>query len=189
MLAMNDAESDNKGEKMKVVGSIIWVLFSIAILVGGVMGLFVPLDVFASLVFLLPIFLIAGGIGSLVAAFGMQKNGASFILADGLLSIIFGIIFIIGGLETTSLVVIYYIGFMVIFKGILGLGCAFEFKRLNLNWIFVLVFSLLNIIIAFVFIIYPRIGGITIGVIVSLLILFFGLASFVGWFEGRKLFR
>ncbi|WP_455939926.1 HdeD family acid-resistance protein [Helicobacter fennelliae] len=174
---------------MKTFGSILWVLFSVMTIVAGVIGCFTPMETFLSFVFLLPVFLIVGGISNVIYYFNIKSiSGANFVLLDGLLSIVFALVFIFGGLEFTSLTFVYFVAFMTLFKGILGIGYAFEVKKIGLDWVWILILGILNIIIALLFIANPKIAGLTIGVLIALFVLFFGLASLFGWWGSKKFF-
>lgn len=175
---------------MKILGSIVWIVFSVLMIVGGIIGLVTPLETFASLIFLLPIFLFVGGIGSVLHYINVRHTGgAGFILADGLMSIAFAIIFYMSPMGFTSMFVVTFVAFMTMFKGILGLGYAFELKKLGVSWVLALIVSILNVIIAVVFIVFPIIGGITMGVMIALLVLFFGLASLALWFSNKEILK
>lgn len=146
---------------MKAIGRAIWLLFSVVTIAVSVLCLFVFLEIlpiseslFYLSIFLLIIFLPVGEIGMVITAFGMQKNKARLItFVDGLLSIVFVVIMVTPIVPFLRYILGDIIGYclILIVKGILGLSCAFVFKRLNLNWIPMLIFSFLILIGSFIF--------------------------------------
>ncbi len=173
---------------MQTFVSALWLIFSVILLVTGLLGCFIPLEVFASFVIFLPFLLLISGICGLFYYLSIRQiAGANFILFDAILNLLFALIFIASGIEFTSEVVVFYVAFMCMFKGILGLSYMFELKKAGFGeWAFVLVVSLLNIIISVIFIIYPQIGGITIGFMISFLVFFFALINLLAFFGIKK---
>ena len=176
---------------MQVFGSIIWVLFSVMIIVGGVVGCFTPLEVVASLAFLLPIFLCVGGVADILYYFRVREfAGARALLFSGIFNLLLAIIFFSMGVESTSATIVYFVAFLAMFRGMLAFVSAFDLRQLHTGafWV-VLLLGVLNIAVAMIFIAFPAIGGITIGIMVSLFIVLFGIASLLGWWSARTLFR
>ena len=175
---------------MKTLSSILWLIFSLLTIVVGIGGLLIPLEVFASLIVFLPWLLLFGAIVNVIYYFDLKKKGAgsmNLLLIDALLRFLFALIFFASGIAFTSLTVVAFIAFMAMFKGILGISYAFELKKQGLNWIWVLISSILSIIISVFFIIFPQIGGFTIGFMFAFMVLWFGMVSLFSWFEFRKL--
>lgn len=171
--------------------SILWLIFSIIMLVGGFVGCFIPLEVFASFVIFLPFVLIISGLCGIFYYFSVKEfSGANFILLDAILNLLFALIFLASGVEFTSLSVVMIVAFMALFKGILGLFYTFKFKRSGFSeWSWMLVVSILNIFVAVIFILYPQIGGITIGFMISFLVFFFALVNIFAFISIKKFFN
>lgn len=176
---------------MRIFGSVIWILFSAFIIVGGVVGCFTPLETLASFAILLPILLLIGGISECVYYFRIKNfNGSRILLLDGILSLLFAIIFFVSGVEFTSITLVYFVAFIVMFRGILALSYAFDMRTAQISsWGWILLFGILNILISMIFVIFPQIGGITIGIMISVLIILFGIALLLGWWSVLKIFR
>lgn len=173
---------------MQTFVSALWLIFSVILLVAGLLGCFIPLEVFASFIIFLPYLLLISGICGVFYYLSIRQiSGASFVLFDALLNLLFAIIFIASGVAFTSLTVVAFVAFMCMFKGILGLSYMFELKKAGFGeWAFVLVVSLLNIFVSVIFIIYPQIGGITIGFMISFLVFFFALINLLAFFGIKK---
>lgn len=174
---------------MEIFASILWIIFSFLMIVSGILGLFTPFEVLLSFSFFLPIALIIGGVSGIFYYFSNKEYPwASLLLMDAIFNLLFAVIFIAGGVEFTSEVVIYFVAFMVLFRGVLGCSYAFTLHRERVqHWIWMLLLSIVNIIISALFIIYPTLAGLTIGIMISLLVLLFGLVCLISWFSFRRL--
>ncbi|EES89412.1 HdeD family acid-resistance protein [Helicobacter canadensis] len=174
---------------MKNFSYAVWLLFSVVMIVSGVFGCFMPLETFMGLAVLLPVFLLVGGLSNVIYYFYARRvSGAEFILIDGLLNLLFAWIFFYNGIDFTSQVIVIFVAFMILFKGILGIGYALKLKKLGLEWLIVFIFAFLNIIVAMIFIVNPTIGSVTIGFMIALMVLFFGIISFWFGLSSKKLF-
>lgn len=174
---------------MKFFSYVVWLLFSVVMIASGVFGCLMPLETFVGFAVLLPIFLLIGGLSNVIYYFyAREARGAEFILVDGLLNLLFAWIFFWKGIDFTSLAIVAFVAFMILFKGILGIGYAFKFKKLGFGWGMTFFIALLNILIAVIFIANPAVGGVTIGFMIALMVLFFGIISLWLGFGSKKLF-
>ena len=174
---------------MKFFSYVIWLLFSVVMIASGVFGCLMPLETFVGFAVLLPIFLLIGGLSNVIYYFyAREARGAEFILVDGLLTLLFAWIFFWYGIDFTSLAIVAFVAFMILFKGILGIGYAFKLKKLGFGWGMTFFIALLNILIAVIFIANPAVGGVTIGFMIVLMVLFFGIISLWLGFGSKKLF-
>ncbi|MWV62482.1 hypothetical protein DCO58_03995 [Helicobacter saguini] len=174
---------------MRILLSALSIICSLLLIVAGVTGLFVPQEVFATLVVYLPFILILSGLISLFTYFGVANVwGGSYVLLDGLTNILFAIVFLAMGVEFTSSFIVYFVAFMCMFRGVLCIAWSLDMRKIGAGfWIWVLLFGIINAAIAVVFVIYPQVGDITIGVLISLIILFFGISWLVSWFAFHKI--
>ncbi|OCR09647.1 HdeD family acid-resistance protein [Helicobacter pullorum] len=174
---------------MKFFSYVIWLLFSVVMIASGVFGCLMPLETFMGFAVLLPMFLLIGGLSNVIYYFyAREARGAEFILVDGLLNLLFAWIFFWNGIDFTSLAIVAFVAFMILFKGILGIGYAFKLKKLGFGWGMTFFIALLNILIAVIFIANPAVGGVTIGFMIALMVLFFGIISLWLGFGSKKLF-
>ncbi|PAF48472.1 hypothetical protein BKH46_00740 [Helicobacter sp. 12S02634-8] len=173
---------------MNSILHMIWFLFGVAMLVCGVVSMVTPMETFFALMVLIPMILIAGGIVGLFYYYGMQKSiNSQWILGDSLLSLLFGLIFALGGIDFTSVVMVYFVAFLAIFKGIIGVISSFELKKLGFSqWLWLCVIAALNIFIGAIFIIKPSIASIAIGVLAGIYFVFFGLITLMGWWGAKN---
>lgn len=179
---------------MRILLSALSIICSLLLIVAGITGLFVPQEVFATLVIYLPFILIISGLISLFAyfsggsGFGLNVWGGSYVLMDGLLNILFAVVFLAMGLEFTSAFIVYYVAFMCMFRGVLSFAWAFDMRKIGAGyWVWVLLFAIANIALAIIFVIYPQFAGITLGVVISLIILFYGILWLVAWFAFHRI--
>lgn len=174
---------------MKVLASIGWVIFSLLLIVAGVSGCVMPQSMFESLVVALPFLLIFGGIFTIVYYISFREfEGSSVFLLDGIFNLLFAFLFLYSGAGFTALSVVYFAAFLCMFRGVLGISYVFWFKKAGFgSWLWVLVFAILNIILAVIFIIYPDVGGLTIGFMLGFLVLSFGILNLLSWWGVKKL--
>lgn len=174
---------------MKVLASIGWVIFSVLLIVAGVSGCVMPESMFESLVMVLPFLLIFGGVFNIVYYIYFKEfEGSSMFLLDGIFNLLFAILFLCSGVDFTGAFVVYFVAFLCMFRGGLGISYVFWLKKAGFgSWIWVLVFAILNIILAVLFIIYPEIGGLTIGFVLGFLVLSFGILNLLSWWGVKKL--
>ncbi|PAF49845.1 hypothetical protein BKH41_00655 [Helicobacter sp. 12S02232-10] len=168
--------------------SVIWFLFGLAILACGIISVFTPTETFLALMVLIPIILIASGIVGIFYYFRIREFSSSqWVLGDGLLSLFFGLIFTFGGVEFTSITMIYFVAFLAIFKGILGISSSFVLKKSGFSqWFWLFIVSTINIFIGIIFAINPSIASVTIGILAGIYFIFFGLISLMGWWGLKK---
>ena len=174
---------------MKFFSYVIWLLFSVVMIASGVFGCLMPLETFVGFAVLLPMFLLIGGLSNVIYYFyAREARGAEFILVDGLLNLLFAWIFFWNGIDFSSLAIVSFVALMILFKGLLGIGYAFKLNKLGFGWVLTFFIALLNILIAVIFIANPAVGGVTIGFMIALMVLFFGIISLWLGFGSKKLF-
>lgn len=175
---------------MKTFSRILWLIFSLLTIAMGIGGLFIPLELFASLIILLPWLLLCGALSNVIYYFYLKDKNVgdmNILLIDALLSVLFAIIFFVSGIFVTGYTVIMFIAFMAMFKGIIGLYYMFKYKKQGADWVWLLISSILSIIIAIIFILFPGVGGLTTGFMIAFMVLWFGIISLLAWFGIKKI--
>lgn len=177
---------------MKILSNIVWIAFALLMIITGILGLLNPVGVFASLVLFLPWFLLVGAVANVIYYFVLHKKEGKYtnmLLIDALLSVLFAVIFFMQGILLTSISVVFFAAFMAMFKGILGFCYALELKQSKQSWALVCISSILSIILAVIFVVYPEIGGLSIGFILAFMMLMFGITSLCVWAGVRDLYH
>lgn len=87
-------------------------------------------------------------------------DGWGWSLASGIIDLIIGILLAIATPTLTIAVMIFFVGFYIMFRSIWGIGAAVEMKRAGFkDWGWLLALAILGIIFSFLVIIDPIIGG------------------------------
>ena len=83
---------------MKVFVKVMWVIAGIALIIGGVSAFFNPISAFLMWEYILGGAFVVSGLAGILAYFAGRNVmlGAGWVLADGILSIIFGGMIIFG---------------------------------------------------------------------------------------------
>lgn len=137
----------------------------------------VPTESYVALSILFAVSFIVSGILEIV--FSLQNSdeleGWGWYLAGGILDLIIGIILSLSpGLSMATLP--FFVGFMLLFKSIQGLGVAFDLKHYGvMDWGYIAVTSVLGIIFSFMLVAYPVFAGISIVVFTALSFIFLGI--------------
>ncbi|PAF42228.1 DUF308 domain-containing protein [Helicobacter sp. 11S03491-1] len=175
---------------MKSFLSVIWFLFGLIMLICGIVSIFTPIETFFTLMLIIPIVLIIGGIVGILHYLNIKNIiNAQWLLADSLLSLLFGILFIWGGIGFASIIMIYFVAFLAIFKGILGMISSFDLRKSGFGqWLWLFIISIINIIIGIIFSIHPNVASATIGVLAGIYFVFFGIISLFAWWGTKKFF-
>lgn len=103
-------------------------------------------------------------------------NGWGWTLAGGIIDLLFGFILLLLPPAAIAMILIYFIGFWIMFRGVWMIGESFELKRLEVKgWGWFLVLAILTLIFSFVFIVSPLISSAFIVAFVSVAFLFYGV--------------
>lgn len=82
-------------------------------------------------------------------------NGWGWTLASGIIDILFGMILLVAPIETIA-VLLFLVGFWVMFQSIWGIGASIELQRSGIKgWGWTLTFGILGLILAFILITNP----------------------------------
>ena len=102
---------------MKFFSYVVWLLFSVVMIVSGVFGCLMSIETFVWFAVLLPIFLLIGGLSIVIYYFyAREARGAEVIWVDGLLNLLFAWIFFWNGIDFTSLAIDAFVAFIILFK-------------------------------------------------------------------------
>lgn len=97
-------------------------------------------------------------------------------LACGIIDIIFGVLMLLLPLPIITVMLIYLIGFWILFRSVWMIGESIELKRMHVKgWGWFLAMAILSILFSFLFIISPVISGVLIVAFVSVAFLTYGI--------------
>ena len=120
---------------MKVFVKVMWVIAGIALIIGGVSAFFNPISAFLMWEYILGGAFVVSGLAGILAYFASRNVmlGAGWVLADGILSIIFGGMIIFGKYSEgfLAITVSAIVGIWLIISGVNNLSRSFDMHRLG----------------------------------------------------------
>ena len=141
-----------------------------------------------TLVFIVSFFIT--GIMEIIYAVSNRRYSDSWgwSLAGGIIDIVFGIILVVLPLPVMTTILVYFIGFWIMFRAILTIGMSFELQQRKVNgWGWVLAIAILSLLLSLFFFISPAISGAFIVIFVSIAILCYGIFRIIFAFRLRSM--
>lgn len=143
----------------------------------GIWCIFQPVDALLVLTLLFVTSFFVAGILEIVFAISNKDvlNGWGWTLANGIIDLI------LGGLllaipASTPFIMIYFVGFWIMFQSIWGIGMSCDLQRMKVNgWGWFLTLAILGLIFSFIFIMSPGFGGEFIVAFASVAFIFYGV--------------
>lgn len=133
-------------------------------------------------------FFIVSGISQIVFAIRNKKtlNNTSWILVDGVINLIFGLILI--AVPVASVIVfVYYVAFYLFFQALIGIWGAIALKNAHHEgWGYYLIAAIVSLIIALVLILQPQITIMFIDMLFSLALIWYGVYKIFYAFQVRN---
>lgn len=160
------------------------LVIGVILLILGVWTLFTPAKSYVALAIVFAIGFLINGILETYFAIVNKTNGWSLVL--GILSLILGLMLLFNP-ALSAITLPIYVGFMLMFRSVLGVGISLQLRRhYVIDW-GTLVFSVLGILLSFLMIINPAFGGLSIVLWTGFAFLASGALSIVFALRLRKL--
>jgi len=138
-----------------------WVSLIIGILslIFGIAFIFQPIDALFTLVALFVVGFFVAGICEIIFAITNKDsiNGWAWALATGIIDILLGIL-LLSIPTATPVIMVYFVGFWIMFQSIWAIGMAIDILKLGVKdsgWEWLLALAISGIIFSFIFIISP----------------------------------
>lgn len=165
--------------KTNGAGRYWWVSLLIGVLsiAVGVGCMATPAESLAALTVLFICVLITAGVCNILfAAMSNQSTaGWGWTLARGILELLLGLWLVALPLPVVAETLVLLVGFWILFYAVLGIGESCELQRLGVRgWGWLLAWSILCLILAFVYLVTPMYGGFFIVVYAGLSFLCYG---------------
>lgn len=136
--------------------------------------------------------LVAAGIVNVLWAFANREWNDSWgwSLARGLLEVLFGVWLLLMPLPLVATLLIYVVGFWMLFHSVLGICEASELSGIGVRgWGWLLACNILSLICSFVFLAAPVYGGIFILAYAGVSFVLYGIFRIALSFEWRRINR
>lgn len=150
-----------------------WVSLLIGILaiIVGIWCLATPDSTLVALTLLFVISFFISGISDIVFAISNRDAipGWGWTLTSGILEVLLGCLLLAMPLPSITVVLIYFVGFWVLFRSIWAIGEACHLQQLGVKgWGWLLALAILAVLFSFLYLLSPIFGGVFVIVLVSL---------------------
>lgn len=167
-------------ETVKDAVRLWWVslLVGLMAIILGIWTISTPDRTFVALIYVFILAFLIGGISEIIFAFANRKTltGWGWSLASGIIDILFAILLMSIPVQIISLLLIYFVGFWIMFHAIWTIGEAAELQRFGVKgWGWLLVFGILSVIFSIMFIFSPMFGGVFIIAFISIALITYGI--------------
>lgn len=167
------------------------LLVGIFFIVVGIVVFTAPVNSLLALSFLFAISFVLGGASEIIFAIANRNQ-----MFNWGWSLVFGIITLILGIalvtrpELSVTVLVFYIGFTILFRSISSISYAIDIKRYGSpNWLSLMILGILGAVFSFLLLWNPALAGLTLVWFVALSFFFSGLAHIIFSFQLRKVHR
>lgn len=154
------------------------LLIGLLAVIVGIWCMTTPDTTLVALAILFTVSFLVGGALEIIFAISNRQNldGWGFTLAAGIIDLIFGILLIVIPMGATTMFMIYFVGFWILFRSIWAIGVAIDLHRFKVkDWGWFLAFAILGMLFSFAFVISPGFGAGVIIVLVSVAFICYGI--------------
>lgn len=157
-----------------------WLSLLIGILgIGlGIWCLFTPAGSLVAITWVFITVLLLAGLFDVIYAVTNRRysNSWGWHLAGGIIELLLGILLLCLPLPVVTGILIYMIGFWMLFRSVLGIAESCELQTAGFGgWGWLLALSILSLIFSFIYLISPVFGGIFIVVYVGISLILYGI--------------
>ena len=176
----------------KIINSMRWMLLisGILIVILGITMLFSPLDNLVTLAFFIGILMVISGASEIVSFCGEKKKyRSSWMLASGILSVVFGIWTVFGhGTEALAAFLPFIFAAWVLSSGIMRIVGSIHFKSEgSFLWGWMLTFGILGTVFGFLLLFSPILSGVVISFSLALILISHGIDNIILFYRIKKI--
>lgn len=163
---------------MNTFAKVLWILFGILMIISGIIALFNPLNTLIMLAYIIGFLMILSGVSALFYFADIRgSTGASWVLLNGIISVIFGII-ILANIQITGAFIPFLAAFWAIFQGIISIVSSFDMKKVGVNrWYLMLIGGIISLIIGIILTFHPVLAALVVSVMVGIALIFYGILT------------
>lgn len=168
------------------------LLVGILAIIVGIWCLVSPDKSLVGITYVFVFSLLIAGILDIVFAISNRNEmyGWGWNLAGGILEVLLGIILLSLPLLIITGIIIYLVGFWILFRSIWGIGESCQLQALGVRgWGWLLALSIISVILAFLYLLSPVFGGIFLILFVGMSMICYGIFRIVMAFELRRVGR
>ena len=179
---LQSAKSSAKNWWLSLILGVLFILLSIWIFR-------TPATSYISLSILFSTFIFISGIFGIIFSVSNRKQmrGWGWFLAGAIMDLLVGTLLITHPLMTMAILP-FYVGFWVLFRGVLGIGFSFQLKSFGVpNWGLLLVLGILTIVFSFLLLMNPVFTGLSIVYMTALAFVVMGIFRMILAFDLKKI--
>lgn len=171
-----------------------WVSLLVGLLaiIVGIWALATPYAAFSGLIVLFEVALIVAGILDIVFAVSNRQvlYGWGWNLAAGILEVLLGFALIAIPMADVAMVMIYVVGFWILFRSIWAIGASFDLRQVGIRgWGWLLTLGILMVLLSFLFLLSPAFGAGFIVIFVGIALLVYGVFRIMLAFDLKALYK
>ncbi|TYC10579.1 HdeD family acid-resistance protein [Bizionia gelidisalsuginis] len=167
----------------------ISLLIGIIYIIAGIWVFQTPLASYVSLSILFSAFIFVSGIFQIFFSISNRKNMQSWgwYLAGGILDLIIGLLLMTHPLLTMTILPLY-VGFWLVFQGIMAIGLSFQIKSADVpNWGWLLFLGILTLVFSFLVLSNPIFAGLSIVYMTAMALITAGIFRIILAFGLKKM--
>lgn len=176
--------------KKKVKNWWISLVVGILVIALGIWCLVSPGESLVGMAYAFVVVFLIGGVMDIILAISNRKYiyGWGWTLAAGIMETVLGILLLALPTPTITLMLIYLVGFWILFRSIWGIGESCQLQTIGVKgWGWLLALSILCVILSFLFLISPLFGGIFVVVFVGMTVVLYGIFRIIVAFKLRQI--
>ncbi len=153
------------------------LILGIIFIAVGILALATPMETYLSLAILFSVSFFVVGIIEIIfsISFRKQLDGWGWSLASGILSSIIGVLLIIHP-QISIVTLPLFVGFVVLFRSMMAIAWSIEFQKYKVpDWGWLLFAGILGVILSFILIWDPFIGGLTVVIFTGIALITVGV--------------
>lgn len=158
-----------------IFGGVVMILLGIYVVFNPVVSL-IGLALYMGIAFIIV------GAGYFMASFSVESG---WYLMVGLLDLFVGIILVSNlGVTAATLPIIFALWCLAV--GIIQLVVAYQNSRADLPWVWTMMTGVLGILFAFLILVYPAVGAITLTTLMGAYIILYGIFTMTDYYTSRQ---
>lgn len=165
---------------------VLWLAFSVSLVVLGVVCIANPLDTMRFLAYLVGFIMLFSGIGEIVYFIQMRYV---MILLDGIVSCVFGVVLLFGGEDIAQNFIPLFIALWLILKGVLWFIHAWRVSYvMSVNTkMGIIIMGGLYVVLGILFILFPEVLATLISLALGIMLIISGGVGLYFWNLARRI--
>lgn len=174
---------------MKTFLRILWLVSGIALILAGIYALFNPTQTILSMATLLGVVTLLSGIFSIAAYFTQmgQIAGAGWILADGVLDVLLGILLLFYPISAfVATIFLALLSLWIIAKGITAIFNSTLARQFDKFWYLLLIVGIALVVFGVLTLFKPVVAAVTLSLLIGIFLISGGIEIVTRWWMVQR---